>query len=112
VITEQLPQRCVLDGEIVIARDGGLDFEALQMRLHPAASRVKKLAGEMPSSIVFFDLLAEGNQDLRSAPFVERRSRLELILTGLTAPLHVTPATGDRRIAADWFRRFEGAGLD
>src|SRR3977135_3353758 len=100
-IKAQLPQRCVLDGEIVIARDGGLDFEALQLRLHPAASRVKKLAGEMPASVVFFDLLCEGNRDLRGAPFTERRAELESLLAGATPPLHVTPATIDRDTATD-----------
>jgi ATP-dependent DNA ligase len=108
----QLPMRCVLDGELVIARDGGLDFEALQLRLHPAASRVKKLAGEMPASIVFFDLLCENDRDLRSTPFGERRARLESVLDDAQPPLHLTPATRDRSMAADWFRRFEGAGLD
>ncbi len=108
----QLPERCVLDGEIVIALDGALDFEALQMRLHPAASRVKKLAGEIPASVVFFDLLAEGDRDLRPAPFAERRARLEAVLRKSEPPLHITPATRDRKTAADWFRRFEGAGLD
>lgn len=108
----QLPERCVLDGEIVIARDGGLDFEALQLRLHPAASRVKKLAGEMPASVVFFDLLCAGDRDLRGTPFTERRATLERMLAGASPPLHVTPATRDRDIAADWFQRFEGAGLD
>jgi ATP-dependent DNA ligase len=111
-IKAQLPARCVLDGEIVIARDGGLDFEALQLRLHPAASRVKMLAGQMPSAVVFFDLLGEGERDLREAPFQERRTRLEAVLAGATPPLHLTPATRDRAVAADWFQRFEGAGLD
>ena len=109
----QLPERCVVDGEIVIARDGTLDFEALQLRLHPAASRVKLLAGQIPASVVFFDLLSEGDRDLCKAPFRERRAVLEsLIGPSLTPPLHVTPATRDRTVAADWFRRFEGAGLD
>jgi ATP-dependent DNA ligase len=108
----QLPARCVLDGEIVIARDGGLDFEALQLRLHPAASRVKTLSGQIPSAVVFFDLLCEGDRDLRGAPFQERRARLEAVLAGATPPLHLTPATRDRAVAADWFQRFEGAGLD
>ncbi len=107
-----LPPQCVLDGEIVIARETGLDFEALQMRLHPAASRVKKLAGELPASIVFFDLLCEGADDLRGVPFAARRDRLEALLAGARAPVHLTPATRDRLVAADWFRRFEGAGLD
>jgi ATP-dependent DNA ligase len=108
----QLPARCVLDGEIVIARGGALDFDALQLRLHPAASRVKMLAAEIPSSVVFFDLLAEGDRDLRALPFRERRAALETLLGGATPPLHVTPATRDVATAADWFRRFEGAGLD
>jgi len=108
----QLPQRCVLDGEIVIARDGSLDFESLQLRLHPAASRVKLLAGQIPASIVFFDVLCEGDRNLCAAPFRERRAALEKLGATLTPPLHVTPATRDRDIAEDWFRRFEGAGLD
>ena len=108
----QLPPRCALDGEIVIARGGALDFEALQLRLHPAMSRVKKLAQEMPASMVFFDLLCEGDRDLRTAPLSERRQALEQALARATPPLHLTPATRDRAIAADWFRRFEGAGLD
>jgi ATP-dependent DNA ligase len=102
----------VLDGEIVIAKDGGLDFDALQLRLHPAASRVKLLAKEIPASVVFFDLLSDGAGSLCEAPFVERRAMLERVLAGVTAPLHITPATRDRGIAADWFARFEGAGLD
>lgn len=108
----QLPKRCVLDGELVIALGDALDFEALQLRLHPAASRVKKLAGEMPASVVFFDLLCIDDEDLRNTPFVERRKRLEVVLADVESPIHVTPATRDRAIAADWFRRFEGAGLD
>jgi ATP-dependent DNA ligase len=108
----QLPERCVLDGEIVIARDGGLDFEALQLRLHPAASRVKTLATQTPASVVFFDLLCESDRDLRTTPFRERRMALESVLNGAVPPLHLTPATRDRDTAADWFRRFEGAGLD
>ncbi|HEX9083682.1 MAG TPA: ATP-dependent DNA ligase, partial [Gemmatimonadaceae bacterium] len=108
----QLPDRCVLDGEIVIARKEGLDFDSLQLRLHPAESRVKKLAGEIPASIVFFDLLCVNDRDLCNAPFSERRARLESLLSGAEPPLHVTPATRDRTTAADWFSRFEGAGLD
>jgi ATP-dependent DNA ligase len=107
-----LPARCVLDGELVIARAGALDFEALQLRLHPAASRVKLLAGEIPASVVFFDVLAEGDRDLRAAPFHERRAALAAMLAGATPPLHLTPATEDVATAADWFKRFEGAGLD
>jgi ATP-dependent DNA ligase len=108
----QLPERCVLDGEIVIARDGSLDFESLQLRLHPAASRVKLLAGEIPASVVFFDILCEGERNLCKAPFRERRAALETLGRSLTPPLHLTPATDDRVVAEDWFRRFEGAGLD
>jgi ATP-dependent DNA ligase len=108
----QLPERCVLDGEIVIAGDGGLEFEALQLRLHPAASRVQKLASEIPASVVFFDVLCEGDRNLCSAPFRERRQVLESMLANAVAPLHLTPATRDRDTASDWFRRFEGAGLD
>ena len=108
----QLPARCVLDGEIVIAQGGVLDFEALQLRLHPAASRTKRLAGEVPASVVFFDLLAEGDRDLRPVPFRERRAALEEMLARATPPLHLTPATRERATATDWFQRFEGAGLD
>jgi ATP-dependent DNA ligase len=107
-----LPERIVLDGELVVAQNDALDFDALQMRLHPAASRVALLARQTPSSIVFFDILSEGDQDLRSAPFAERRKRLEAAVGGLAPPVHLTPATKDRALAADWFRRFEGAGLD
>jgi ATP-dependent DNA ligase len=108
----QLPQRCVVDGEIVIAHGESLDFEALQLRLHPAASRVKKLAGEMPASIVLWDLLCLGDRSLLAAPFRERRALLEATLAGATSPVYLTPATTDRDLASDWFRRFEGAGLD
>jgi ATP-dependent DNA ligase len=108
----QLPPRCVLDGEIVIAKDGGLDFEALQLRLHPAASRVKMLSQEIPASVVFFDMLSDGTRSLCDVPFAERRAILERMLADVKAPLHVTPATRDRAVAGDWFKRFEGAGLD
>ena len=111
-IKAQLPARCVLDGEIVVARGTALDFEALQMRIHPAASRVKLLAKELPAAIVFFDLLCEDEQDLQSAPLAERRARLETLLAKVEPPLHITPATQDRALAGDWFQRFEGAGLD
>ena len=105
----QLPARSVLDGEIVIAKEGCLDFEALQLRIHPAASRVNLLSRETPASIVLFDLLSEGDQDLRDIAFQERRSRLESLLSSAVPPIHLTPATTDLDIAADWFRRFEGA---
>ena len=107
-----LPEQCVLDGEIVVARAGGLDFDALQLRVHPAASRVKLLSQELPASVVFFDALCEGKRDLRSEPFRARRARLEAMLRGAKPPLFITPHTTDRARAADWFARFEGAGLD
>jgi ATP-dependent DNA ligase len=111
-LKSQLPERCVLDGEMVIAHDGRLDFEALQLRLHPAESRVKLLAGQIPASLVFFDLLCLGERSLCAAPFAERRAELEALLASASPPIHITPATRDRAVAADWFRRFEGAGLD
>ena len=107
-----LPERCVLDGEIVLAGTHGLDFEALQLRVHPAASRIKKLAAETPASLVLWDLVALGDEDLRSTPFRARRARLEELLQKVQAPIHLTPATTDRGVALDWFGRFEGAGLD
>jgi len=107
-----LPPRCVLDGEIVIVKNDGLDFDALQLRLHPAASRVNLLARQTPASFVFFDLLCERDVSLCDTPFAERRARLEAILKKAKPPLHLTPATQDRKTAADWFNRFEGAGLD
>jgi ATP-dependent DNA ligase len=112
VLARQLPGRCVLDGEIVVARGDALDFEALQQRIHPAASRVKLLAVETPAAIVFWDLLSIGDRSLIMVPFCERREALESALGRATPPLHVTPATTDRHLAADWFERFEGAGLD
>ena len=108
----QLPERCVLDGEVVIARDGALAFEALLLRIHPAESRVRMLAAETPASFVAWDLLALGDEDLREVPQGERRARLEAVLGGAQPPIHLTPATTDRALAADWFDRFEGAGLD
>jgi len=112
MLKEQLPERCVLDGEIVIAGAGGLDFDALQLRVHPAASRVKLLAEQTPASVVFFDLLAEGDEDLREVPFAERQARLTRVLASVKAPLHQTPSTREMKVAKDWFSRFEGAGLD
>ena len=111
-LRKALPERCVLDGEIVIATGAGLDFDALQLRIHPAASRVKLLSQQTPASVVFFDLLCEGEEDLSSEPFVTRRKRLEALLSSAAPPIHITPATRDHSVAADWFRRFEGAGLD
>jgi ATP-dependent DNA ligase len=107
-----LPDGCVLDGEIVIATPSGLDFDALQLRLHPAASRVAKLAAATPSSFVAFDALAADGDDLREAPQRERRARLERVLAGVQPPVHLTPMTRDRRQAEEWLSRFEGAGLD
>jgi ATP-dependent DNA ligase len=108
----QLPPRCVLDGELVISREGRLDFDALQLRIHPAASRVTLLAAQTPASVVFFDLLCVGDRDLRHEPFAARRAELESLLADAAPPIHITPATRDRGTAIDWFRRFEGAGLD
>jgi ATP-dependent DNA ligase len=107
-----LPERCVLDGEIVIAIAGTLDFEALLLRIHPASSRVASLAERTPASYVAWDLLALGDDDLRSTPQIERRRRLEDALGRARPPVFVTPMTRDRALAADWFARFEGAGLD
>jgi len=107
-----LPERCVVDGELVIAGDHGLEFDLLQMRIHPAASRVAKLAEETPSSFVAFDMLAEGADDLRKEPLRERRARLERELKKSQPPVHLTPVTTDPEVAGEWFERFEGAGLD
>ncbi len=109
---EALPERCVVDGEIVIAGPDGLDFEALLQRIHPAESRVRRLAAETPASFVAFDLLAEGTSDLCAAPFSARRERLEALLGGASGAVRVTPQTTDPALAADWLARFEGAGLD
>src|SRR5690606_27865029 len=111
-LPQVLPPRCVLDGEIVIAGEAGLDFEALLLRIHPAASRVKLLAEQSPASFVTWDLLALEDEDLRDQPLSTRRARLELVLRDVAPPLHLSPATLDRDVARDWFRRFEGAGLD
>ena len=111
-LRHHLPPRCVVDGEIVIATPQGLDFDALQMRLHPAASRVQKLAAETPASFVAFDLLAEGRDDLRSRTQVERRKRLEQALARSSGCVHLTPCRRERTVAEEWFHRFEGAGFD
>jgi len=111
-LLEQLPAQCVLDGELVIARAGHLDFDALQLRIHPAASRVRMLARQTPASIVFFDVLCLGRHDLRDQPFEKRRAELEGMFSDARPPIHLTPATRDRKLALSWFRRFEGAGLD
>jgi len=106
------PQRCVLDGEIVVARGDRLDFEALQLRVHPAASRVALLSRETPASLVAFDVLALDDEDLMGRPFRERRERLLETLARAEAPVHVTRATADMEQAREWFEAFEGAGLD
>jgi ATP-dependent DNA ligase len=111
-LLKKLPQNCVIDGEIVIATGNGLDFDALQLRLHPAQSRVAKLARETPSSLVAFDLLASGARNLMGAPQAERRRMLEALLGKANPPIYLTPMTRDRAIALDWLTRFEGAGLD
>jgi ATP-dependent DNA ligase len=111
-LTRALPPRSVLDGEVVIAGPRGLDFDALQQRIHPAASRVQKLAVETPASFVAFDALALDGEDLRALPQAERRARLERALAGAVAPVHLTPATHDAELARGWLSRFEGAGLD
>jgi ATP-dependent DNA ligase len=111
-LRKMLPERCVVDGELVIATDGGLQFDLLQQRIHPAASRVAKLADETPSSFVAFDYLAEGDDDLRPRPLSERRARLEAALKKAKAPVHLTPVTTDPKVAGEWFEHFEGAGLD
>ena len=111
-ITAELPERCVIDGEIVIGTEHGLDFEALQLRLHPAASRVRMLAEQTPASLIAFDLLALGDDDFTGLPFSERRAALVDALAGSGPSIHVTPATTDLAIAQRWFEEFEGAGLD
>jgi ATP-dependent DNA ligase len=111
-LRRDLPDRCVLDGEIVIAGPSGLDFDALSQRIHPAESRITLLAATTPASFVAFDILAEGDRDLCDAPYHQRRALLESALTSAAPPVHLTPVTTDPDVAADWFSRFEGAGLD
>src|SRR3954465_13749513 len=110
-IRAAFPARCVVDGEVVIARDGELDFEALLLRIHPAESRVRMLAADPPASFVAWDLLALDDEALRAVMQGERRTRLEAAFATVEPPIHLTPATRDRSTAADWFDRFEGAGL-
>jgi ATP-dependent DNA ligase len=112
VLRAALPDKCVVDGEVVVATGAKLDFEALQQRIHPAASRVDMLAEKTPASFVAFDLLAVEDEDLRDLPFADRRARLEAILRDAEPPVHLTPSTTDRAVAEDWFDRFEGAGFD
>ena len=114
VLRTRLPERCVLDGELVVpAKDGKrLDFDALSARIHPASSRIKLLSTETPARFAVFDILALGDRDLRGRPFAERRSTLEKVAAGFRPPIHLTPSTTNRSTASDWFRRFEGAGFD
>jgi len=111
-VKAELPERCVLDGEIVIATDAGLDFEALQQRIHPAVSRVTLLSEQTPASFIAFDLLALGDDDYTGRPFAERRAALEEALAGVNAPIHLTPTTTDLEVAQRWFVELEGAHLD
>ncbi|MDA0181255.1 ATP-dependent DNA ligase [Solirubrobacter phytolaccae] len=111
-VRASFPPRAIIDGEIVIAGDGGLDFWALQQRIHPAASRVERLAAETPASFVAFDLLALDDKDLTDEPFERRRALLEQALADARPPVHLTPITRDETLAQAWFERFEGAGLD
>lgn len=111
-LLDALPQRCVIDGEVVIAADGVLDFEALLQRIHPAASRVTMLAERSPASYVAWDLLALDDADLMTMPQADRRVHLEVALGEVRPPVYLTPMTRDRELASDWFSRFEGAGLD
>jgi ATP-dependent DNA ligase len=111
-LIERLPDGCVVDGEIVIATAHGLDFDALQLRLHPAASRVAKLAKESPSQFVAFDLLAAEGESVMAEPQAARRKRLEKLLAKVKPPVYLTPVTRDREQALEWLEHFEGAGLD
>src|SRR2546430_8073653 len=110
-LRRELPRKIVVDGEIVVPRAAGLDFDALQQRIHPADSRVRRLAAETPAAFIAFDLLALGESNLMELPFRERRAALEKALATVQAPIHLTPATTSVDEARDWFHRFEGAGL-
>jgi ATP-dependent DNA ligase len=112
VFLRALPDGCVIDGEIVIAGRHGLDFDALQLRLHPAASRAARLAKETPAAFVGFDLLAIDGRDVRAVPQSERRALLEQVLDHVVPPIHLTPMTREHLVASEWLARFEGAGLD
>jgi ATP-dependent DNA ligase len=112
VLAEQLPRGCIVDGEVVVVGPRGLDFDALQQRIHPAPSRVARLAKETPAGFVAFDLLAAGGKSTMDLPQRERRVRLERLLGQVKPPLYLTPVTSDRAQAQDWLQRFEGAGLD
>ena len=111
-LRRELPERCVLDGEIVIAGPDGLEFDALSQRIHPAEKRIRLLAESTPASYVAFDLLAEGDRSFMAEPYADRRAALAKALEHVRPPIHLTPVTDDPAVAADWFSRFEGAGLD
>lgn len=111
-LREQLPERCVVDGELVVPTPKGLDFDLLGQRIHPAESRVRLLAEQTPASFVAFDLLALDDRDLRPLPLEERRALLEQVLADARPPIHLTPASRDPEVARDWFERFEGSGFD
>ncbi len=111
-LARQLPRPCVLDGEIVISGPSGLDFDALSQRIHPAEKRIRQLAASTPASYVAFDLLALEETSFMDTPYGRRRAELEQVLASAKPPVHLTPATQDPDVAADWFARFEGAGLD
>jgi ATP-dependent DNA ligase len=111
-VRRELPRRCVIDGEIVVATDNGLDFDALQQRIHPAESRVKRLAAETPAAFIAFDLLALDDRDFREEPLSERRQVLDTVLKDVRPPVHLSQWTTDPAVAQEWFERFEGAGLD
>ena len=111
-VKANLPERCVIDGEIIVVVGKRLEFEVLQQRIHPAASRVNRLAQETPASFIAFDMLACGDDDYMMRPFAERRARLDRALADARSPIHLTPATTDHGLAEQWFQQFEGAGLD
>src|ERR1700730_9266544 len=111
-VRRSLPERCVVDGEVVVAGPDGLEFDTLSQRIHPADSRVQLLSVQTPASLVAFDLLALGDDDLRAVGFADRRAALVDALASARPPVHLTPATSDPAVATDWFTRFEGAGLD
>jgi ATP-dependent DNA ligase len=111
-VKANLPEKCVLDGEIIVVMGNRLEFEVLQQRIHPAASRVRLLSQETPARFIAFDLLALDDTDYTEQPFEERRAALEQALADAAPPIHLTPATRDHDLAVQWFSRFEGAGLD
>ena len=111
-VRQQVPERCVVDGELVVVAGDRLEFDLLSQRIHPAESRVAELSTTLPASLVVFDLLAEGDDSLLDTPLHERRARLESLLSDVVAPVHLTRVTRDATVAEGWFHQFEGAGLD